>query len=77
MKETTYKVSLIETMIVAKHNMTIEPWILAAGIVILKFIILTAVRNSVAGFIVSIGAHCGSGFNFRNHFKTGVCLTWI
>ena len=55
MKETVCKVSLTKTMIVAKHNMTIEPWILAAKIVIFKFIILTAVRNSVTGFIVSIG----------------------
>ena len=48
-KETACKVSLTETMIVAKHNMTIEPWMQAAKTVILKFIILTAVRNSVTG----------------------------
>ena len=76
-KETACKASLTETMIVAKHNMTIEPWILAAEIVIFKSIILTAVRNSVTGFIVSIGGPLWSMIYIHKSFQTGVWLTWI
>ena len=57
-------------MKVAKHNMTVEPWILVAEIVILKFIILTAVRNSLTGFIVSIGGPLWFVIYF--HKSTGV-----
>ena len=55
----------------AKHNMAIEPWILAAEIVILKLIILTVVRNSLTGFIVSIGGPLWFGIYFHKSFQTG------
>ena len=71
-KEIACKVTLTETMIVAKQNMTIETWILAAKIVIFKFIILTAVRNSLTGFIVSIGCPLWFGIYFHKSFQTGL-----